>query len=306
MSGARPTIVVLGSLNMDLVVRVQRFPEPGETLLGGGFATFPGGKGANQAVAAARLGANARMLGCVGDDAYGRELVAGLRRDGVDASRVSSSSTAPTGVAVITVDARGENHIVVASGANATLDARAVESAHDAFDGARVFLAQLETPLAAVLAGARAARAAGAVAILNAAPAQELSDDALAAFDVLVVNEHEAALLAGRSAEPEALARELARRGPRAVVVTLGAAGALVLVEGRPERCAAFAVEVRDATAAGDAFVGALACALADRAPWSMALARASAAGALACTRPGAQPSLPNADELRDFLTPRV
>ncbi|MCC6406866.1 MAG: ribokinase [Planctomycetes bacterium] len=306
MNGERPTVVVLGSLNMDLVVRVERFPEPGETLLGGGFATFPGGKGANQAVAAARLGANVRMLGRVGDDAYGRELVAGLRRDDVDASRVSSSSAAPTGVAVITVDAHGENHIVVAAGANATLDARAIESASAAFEGARVFVAQLETPLDAVLAGARAARAAGAVAILNAAPAQELSADALAAFDVLVVNQSEAARLAGRRADPETLARELARRGPRAVVITLGAAGALALVDGRVERRAAFDVPVRDATAAGDAFVGALACSLAERVSWPTALARASAAGALACTRAGAQPSLPNAVELRDFLTPRV
>jgi ribokinase len=297
-----PTIVVLGSLNMDLVVRVERFPAPGETLLGGEFATFPGGKGANQAVAAARLGARVRMIGAVGDDAYGRELVALARQDGIDTTHVAARERTASGVALITVDARGENHIVVAPGANATLDASSVEHARGAFSGADAFATVLESPLEAVLAGARAARAAGATTWLNAAPARELSDDALACFDVLVVNETEAEALAGRGGEPDALARELARRGPRAVVVTLGARGALAWADERLERCAAFGVAVRDTTAAGDAFVGALVCARAAGRAWGGALREACAAGALACTRAGAQPSLPNAEALRDFL----
>ncbi|MCK6447362.1 MAG: ribokinase [Planctomycetes bacterium] len=308
MSDSRPRLVVLGSLNLDLVVTADRAPGPGETVLGAGFATHAGGKGANQAVAAARLGGSVRLIGAVGDDAHGRELLESARRADVEVEHVAVRAGVPTGVAAITVDARGENRIVVAPGANATVDPPTVERARAAFVGARAFLAQLETPLDAVLAGARHARAAGATTILNAAPARELSDDVLAAFDVLIVNRGEAELLAGAKqvGDVEALLHELSRRGPRTVVVTLGTAGSLVRSDGRVTRQAAFPIEACDTTAAGDAFVGAFAVAQASGAELAAALRRASAAGALACTRAGAQPSLPTRAELDAFLAVRA
>ncbi|WP_456476665.1 ribokinase [Oceanithermus sp.] len=293
----------MGSLNMDLWLAVGRHPKPGETIIGGDLQRFPGGKGANQAVAAARLGARVRMVGRVGADAYGTELKRVLGAEGIATAEVAEVE-APTGVALISVSEDGQNAIIVSPGANARLQPDDLDPA--LFANASVTVLQLETPLETVRRAAELGRAAGARVLLNAAPARELPDELLGALDVLVVNEFEAAQVAG-AAEPEspeaalALARELARRVP-VVVVTLGARG-LVWAGGAGEgHLSAFEVEPVDTTAAGDAFVGGLAAALAAGEPLEQALRFGSAAGALAATRPGAQPSLPRRAEVEGLL----
>ncbi|HGY10450.1 MAG TPA: ribokinase [Oceanithermus profundus] len=301
------SVLVVGSLNMDLVVAVERHPKPGETVIGGDLERFPGGKGANQAVAAARLGARVRMVGRVGLDEHGAELLRGLENEGIDALGVGRVGT-PTGVALISVDVQGQNAIVVSPGANARLQPDDLEP--ERFEGAEVVVLQLETPLETVHRAAELGRAAGARVLLNAAPARELPDELLGALDVLVVNEFEAAQVAG-AAEPEspeaalALARELARRVP-VVVVTLGARGLVWAGTEGEGHLPAFEVDPVDTTAAGDAFVGGLAAALAAGEPLERALDYGSAAGALAATRPGAQPSLPAADEVAGLLEDRA
>lgn len=306
-------IVVVGSLNVDLVVPVPRFPAAGETLLGGDYARHPGGKGANQAVAAARAGAPAtagarvRMLGRVGDDAFGAWLRQGLADDGVEADEVRSLAAIPTGVAFISVDEAARNCIIVSPGANARLTPDDLAPA--SFEGARVVLLQLEVPLATVQAAARSGRSAGALVVLNLAPAQALTRDALRDVDVLIVNEHEAALLLGDTGDgvrsaPERAVRRLAEIVPTAVV-TLGADGAGWCDGDESGVVPGFAVEAVDTTAAGDAFAGALAVRLAHGAPLAEAVRHANAAGALATTRPGAQPSLPTAAEIDAFLARR-
>lgn len=316
-------IVVVGSLNVDLVVPVPRFPAAGETLLGGDYARHPGGKGANQAVAAARAGARVHMLGRVGDDAFGAWLVRGLADDGIDTGGVRALDGVPTGVAFISVDEHAQNCIIVSPGANARLTPDDLAAA--AFEGARVVLLQLEVPLPTVLAAARLGRAAGARVVLNLAPAQALGSDALRDVDVLIVNEHEAALLLAERgddpngaatgatgdavrAAPERAARRLTELVPSAVV-TLGADGAAWADGDESGVVSGFAVEAVDTTAAGDAFAGALGAALAadDGAGVCVrdALRFACAAGALAVTRAGAQPSLPHASAIRAFLEER-
>jgi ribokinase len=297
-------IVVVGSLNMDLVLRVERLPQPGETVLGGAYETHPGGKGANQAVAAARLGGRVRMVGRVGEDAFGQSLKAGLAREGVDTTWIRESP-GPSGVAFILVDPRGQNQIAVAPGANARLTPG--DLPEEAFREARVLLLQLEVPLETVERAVALGREAGARVLLNAAPVQSLPPGVLHGVDLLLVNEVEAGQLAGASPprSPEeglALARRLRDLVPRArVVLTLGAQGAVWWGEGGGH-IPAFPVEAVDATAAGDAFAGALAVALAEGMKTEAALRFASAAGALAATRPGAQPSLPRRTEVNAFL----
>ncbi|WP_293169757.1 ribokinase [Oceanithermus sp.] len=296
-------VVVVGSLNMDLVVAVERHPKPGETIIGGDLQRFPGGKGANQAVAAARLGARVRMVGRVGADAYGAELKRVLGAEGIATAEVAEVE-APTGVALISVSEDGQNAIIVSPGANARLQPDDLNPA--LFANASVVVLQLETPLETVRRAAELGREAGARVLLNAAPARGLPDELLGALDVLVVNEFEAAQVAG-AAEPEspeaalALARELARRVP-VVVVTLGARGLVWAGGGGEGHLPAFEVEPVDTTAAGDAFVGGLAAALAAGEPLEQALRFGSAAGALAATRPGAQPSLPRRAEVEGLL----
>ncbi|MET4614232.1 ribokinase [Rhodococcus sp. PvR044] len=269
-----PRITVLGSINMDLVTTAPRLPAPGETVLGHGFSTGPGGKGSNQAIAAARAGAEVRFLGAVGDDAFAPELRAALVGAGVDTSLLREAE-GPSGVAVISVDDSGENSIVVVSGANAALR-EPTDAELGAIADADLLLSQLELPLAAVTAGARHARANGTTVILNPSPAAQLPDELMACVDVLVVNETEAAQLG---------AATLARVPD--VVTTLGARGATLRGAGGLRlRSEPPAVEVVDTTGAGDAFAGTLA------ASWHLgrkvALARACAAGALATTRAGA------------------
>jgi ribokinase len=301
-------VVVLGSINMDLVVRAPRFPAPGETLLGSGFQAHPGGKGANQAVAAARLFEGQRgavaLVGRLGTDSHGRQLRALLQAEGVDVGAVGEEPDAQTGVAAITVSDAGENQIVVAPGANARLTAALVEAEAQRFARADVALAQLEVPDEAVAAAARLARERGLRFVLNAAPARQLDAALLEAVDVLVVNAGEASLLCGSvGAEPLELAGHLLARGPRAVALTLGANGALWLDAEGALACPAPRVSVVDTTGAGDAFAGALAHALAQRLPRETTLRRACCGGGLAVTRAGAIPSLPRARELEILLS---
>ncbi|WP_127128483.1 ribokinase [Georgenia sp. SYP-B2076] len=294
-------VVVVGSANVDLVVDVPRHPGPGETILGGELVRSPGGKGANQAVAAARAGgADTTFLGALGRDDAAELLLASLERAGVHTDLVARPH-AGTGTALISVTADGENAIIVAPGANSllTVDDRAAARLAQA----DVVLAQLEVPLETVLAAARARRR-GAVFALNAAPSRDLPADVWAEVDLLIVNEHEAADLArttgGEQSAAEApteLAMALLARVP-AVVITLGAAGALVAERGAdPVTVPAPRVTPVDTTGAGDTFCGVLAAALAHGEPLAVAARRAAAAGALAVTRPGAQAAVPTADE---------
>lgn len=293
---------------MDYTVETERLPTPGATVLGAALRTAFGGKGANQAVAAARLGAEVRMAARLGADAAGEALLSALLRAGVDTGAVARDPRAPTGVALIVVDRAGQNLIAVAPGANGRLSPRDITPALADLTPADVVLAQLEVPIAAVLAAFRAARRSGAATLLNAAPA--LPASALAALlrltTVLVVNEGEAAALAGAPVEGWSAARAAAgallHLGPTLVVVTRGAAGALALTAGDEIVQPAFAVRAVDATAAGDAFCGALATWY-GRVPLAEALALAAAAGALATTRRGAQPSLPTARAVRRLVS---
>ena len=276
----------------------------GETVLGGTFLTAGGGKGANQAVAAARMGARVDLIGCVGEDAHGRQMRAALRADGVGLRGVRRVPQ-PTGVAIILVERGGQNVIAVASGANACLSTLDVQHAAGRLGRADTVVAQLEVPLEAVRAAGSAARRAGALFVLNAAPARTDVGELLPLVDVLVVNETELAAISGGAVETggeASAAREVLARGPRAVVVTLGARGSVVADANGTAEVPAFPVAAVDATAAGDAFVGALAAHLRGLASLSEAARYASAAGALACTRAGAQPSLPTASEVEQLL----
>lgn len=295
------TVLVAGSANLDLVVRAPRVPAPGETLLGREFARYPGGKGANQAVAAARAGAvPTHMLLALGEDANAQPLEQSLRQAGVDCTLVRSAQ--PTGVALICVADDGENAIIVAPGANATLAAGDLP----ALDGVGCLLLQLESPPDAVLAWAKAARAAGVRTVLNAAPAPAggLPDALLAALDVLVVNEGELSAVAGaRGVDADAgIDAQLAATGVACTVVTLGALGACARDAQGWHLQPGFPVEPVDTTGAGDTFCGVLAAGLARGDALDATLRRACAASALACTRPGAQTGVPHAQDVDALL----
>ncbi|MCC6320536.1 MAG: ribokinase [Phycisphaerales bacterium] len=308
-------VCVLGSLNMDLIVQTPRLPTPGETLLGGEFLTLPGGKGANQAVAAARAGGSVSLIGAVGDDDYGRRMVGVVGSEGVDTSgiRRRGAGSSPTGIAVITVATeQGENTIVVAGGANQTLTPAEIEDSPTKVRSAAVLLMQLESPVDAVLAAAQIAKhgEAGTTTILNAAPAQRLPTTLLERIDCLLVNRSEAAALTERpeSSEPAELANATLDLGPRTVVLTLGSRGAMALARTGNSvitwYAPAFRVEPIDTVAAGDAFAGTLAAVLAAGRTGSLgeALTLASAAGALATTKRGAIPSLPSLAEINRLV----
>ncbi len=293
-----PSICVVGSLNRDLVIRTPRLPQAGETLLGGPFATFSGGKGANQAVGAARLRASVAMLGCVGADGNGAALIAEIGESGVDVSGVAKIEGVPTGVGLITIEEGGESTIVVAEGANARLTAEDVQV--DAVASAQWLIVQLETPLATVAAAIAHARAHGTLVALNAAPAAPLPAAIVEQVDLLIVNQTEAQTLAGGTAgaDPEDLLARLLRLGPPTVVITLGSEGALAGNAAGTLRQAALNVESVDAVAAGDAFVAALVVALGEGQELQPALRFACAAGGLATTKAGAMPSLPTRSEV--------
>ncbi|MEU6158372.1 ribokinase [Streptomyces sp. NPDC047130] len=294
-------LVVVGSANADLVIGVERRPAAGETVLGSDLAVHPGGKGANQAVAAARLGARTALVARVGDDPHGRLLLESLSGAGVDTSAVAAGG-APTGVALITVDPSGDNSIVVSPGANWRLtpeDARA--AAERVLRSAPVVSAQLETPLETVTEVVRLL-APGTRFVLNPSPPRELPAGLLAACDPLIVNEHEARVIAGASAlgdTPEEWAAALLALGPRSVVITLGAEGAVTAEAGaEPVRVPSVRVDAVDTTGAGDAFTAALAWRLGLGEPLPAAAGYAARVGAAAVTKEGAQASYPTAEEV--------
>lgn len=290
-------VVVLGSANLDVVLRVAILPQPGETVLVQGTEQHPGGKGLNQAVAAARAGARTAMIAGVGQDEAAEVLLGTLHEASIDASAVCRAA-GRSGVATILVQQSGENAIAVDPGANGTLTSLDPAGERTVAQG-KVLVAQLEVPLAVVVEAARLARASGRTVILNAAPAQPLEASVLALVDVLVVNEHEALTLAGRqNGDPLDAARRVAEAGCD-VVVTLGAAGAaLVRRDGRVTSAPGLPASVVDTTAAGDTFLGVLAAALAADAPVEDGLRRAVAAGALAVEVAGAVPSIPTRDDV--------
>ena len=282
-------VVVFGSINVDLVARVPRLPAPGETIAGSSLATLPGGKGANQALAARHAGAAVTLVGAVGRDGFAAVALANLAAAGVDLTHVAAADT-PTGVALVNVDDRGENVITVVPGANARVRADEVADALLAPGG--TLLMQLEVPLAEVVALAHRAHARGTTVVLNAAPALAVPAALLGDLDVLVVNEHEAATCAKAWRLPESPTGFVAAATERfgvAVVLTMGARGALTQVGGDVVRVAPPAIEVVDTTGAGDAFTGALAAALDRGSGLATALAEGVRAGADACTHAGAQ-----------------
>lgn len=299
-------VIVLGSLNMDLVVRVGHIPRPGETVLGRDFVTVPGGKGANQAAAAARLGVPVEMVGRVGTDAFGEAMLANLRSQGVGTSYVRRDPAAPSGIALITVDERGENAIVVAPGANGQVSREDVEGARELLRRARFLVMQFEIPLPTVRAAIHWASQWGVRVILNPAPAQAVSPDFLRGVYCLVANETEAEILTGfaiRSLEAAAQAGQALRRfGVPVAIITLGAEGAMLSTEEGDLHVPARKVEVVDTTAAGDAFIGGLVAALCKERPWPEAVRYATCAGTLATTVLGAQTSLPDAARLEAFF----
>ena len=291
-------VVVLGSVNMDLVLRCARLPVAGETVHGGDLATWPGGKGANQAVAAARLGARVSFVGCAGDDAFGATASAALRAEGIDVQHLRRVAGMPTGLALITVDDAGQNSIVLSSGANRTLGVNEVEAARALIESAGMLVCQLEVPLAAVQHAIGIAHAAGVRVLLNPAPGAALPPSLLAQVDVLVANEGEAALLEPQSLRSSNAAQALRALGSRSVVVTLGERGVLAADEGGAWSAPAVAARAVDTTGAGDTFVGALAAALVDGQSFAEALQFAQRAASISVTRAGAMPSMPRRSEL--------
>ncbi|MCX7513342.1 ribokinase [Frateuria sp. STR12] len=290
-------IAVVGSINMDLVTQATRFPQPGETLLGEDFVTVPGGKGANQAVAAARLGATVTLIGALGRDGFGDQLHAGLRHEGVDLAHLRRLDDQASGTASITV-AGGENQIVVVPAANAGLMPAHVEAARDAIARADVVLVQMEIPLETVDATLRLGQQLGVPVIFNPAPARPLPAEWLARARYVTPNQHELAVLLG--ADPAEDFRTLMRRAPGPVVLTRGGEGAWYREQGEPRHQRGFAVEAIDSTGAGDTFNAALAVFLHEG--LAAAVRKACAAAALSVTRLGAQRGMPRAGELDAFL----
>jgi ribokinase len=299
-------IAVVGSLNMDLVTTVPRAPGPGETVMGRTLAVVPGGKGANQAVACARLGGQVAMIGRVGADEFGEQLRQALVADGVSVEHVVTEPTATTGTAVILVDDSAQNRIVIIPGANAMLRPAYIESAAKLITTAALLVVQLEIPIPTVECAIAQAAGAGVPVMLNPAPAQELPADIWPRVDYLIPNAGEATLLTGIDvtdlASATLAARKLLERGVRNVLITLGADGVLVCDDTGTHHHAAIPVQAIDTTAAGDSFVGALAAALVNGFELDSAVKFATAAAALSVTRAGAQTSIPHRKEVLEFV----
>ncbi|MES2068713.1 MAG: ribokinase [Pseudomonadota bacterium] len=310
----KPRIAVVGSVNMDLVFRTPRMPAVGETLSGHEFRQIPGGKGANQAVAAARQGAAVAFIGRIGDDGFGQYSLRCLANDGIDVSNLSAVVDVATGVAGIIVTDAGDNSIVLAAGANASLSAADVEAAQSAISSAQLLVCQLETPLATVTRAIQLARQHGVKVILNPAPVQALSDDLLAQVDYLVVNETEASQLSGIQVSDQDSAQrasaKLLQRGAAVVLLTMGEHGVCVTDAsngGSPSQfIPAIKVEVVDTTAAGDTFVGAFAVGIAKGLDLIAASTEAQYTAALAVTKLGAQTSIPLRSEVEQFMCSRA
>ena len=297
-------VFAVGSINQDFVLAVERRPEPGETVTNAELTLLPGGKGANAAIAAARLGAEVSMLGRVGEDAFGAELIKNLRENGVDVEYVRATPDAPTGSAFITVTPDGENAIVVSPGANRSFGPDEVEEAAENLRESSVLVAQLEVPAEAVERAAKIATQSGGRFVFNLAPAREVRESLLRLSDPLVVNETEARFLLGEDApDPEGLAAKLLNLGSASTVLTLGASGAVLASGGTTRQFPAPKIEAVDTTGAGDAFVGALAARLAGGASLEEAVPYAVLAGAAAVAKAGAQGSLPT-PEVVEKLAP--
>jgi len=294
-------ILVVGSINMDLVVRVPHSPLPGETVLGGDFETFPGGKGANQAVAAARMGGDVTMVGRVGQDDFGNTLIKALVDDQIRTTHVIKDPHEATGIAMISVAANGENSIVVASGANYEVSIQDINKTRELMREAEILLLQLECPLEAVTAAVDLARAYEVPVVLNPAPAQPLSQAILSQVAYLTPNESELKILSGEEDADQAV-KKLLSWGVKNLVVTLGAQGVRLISGEMDKHLPAYEITAVDTTAAGDAFNGALAVGLAEGLSLLEAVKYGMAAGALSTTKRGAQPSLPKREEVEDFL----
>ncbi len=309
-AGSKPRIVVVGSINMDLVARMLRLPKPGETVTGESFQTIPGGKGANQAVAAARLGAEVSMIARVGDDAFGETLRNQLMVDGVDCSQIRSTKDCSSGVAMIGVEASGANSIIVIPGANGRLSVEDVRSSRSSIESARALVVQLETPLETVAAAIEISQKQGILTILDPAPAptqQEGLPQQLMSVDVISPNQTEAEALTGIAVRDwdsgKRAAKELRRRGARNVVLKMGELGALVYdLQDSFHTVSALPAEVVDTTAAGDAFTAGMAIGLCEGLSLIEATRWGVAAGTLACTQFGAQPAMPTRSELEQSL----
>ncbi len=299
-------LVVLGSVNADHVLQVPSFPRPGETLHGRNYQVIPGGKGANQAVAAARLGGDTAFIACVGDDSFGVNIRSSFQQDGIEINAVSIESNTPTGIAMIQVADSGENSICISAEANALLTASKVEPHGKAIEKADYLLMQLETPLEGIEYAAKLAKEAKTNVILNPAPARALSDSLLACVDVITPNETEAEVLTGITVSDDSSAQEAAQalhhKGIEIVMITLGSQGVWLSVNGRGERIAGFSVEALDTTAAGDTFNGAFVTGLMSGKSLEDAIVFAHAAAAISVTRFGAQTSIPSLNEVNEFL----
>lgn len=307
----KPNIVVVGSINMDLVIRAAHLPAPGETIAGSGFRTIPGGKGANQAVAAARLGAEVHFIGSIGGDDFGTRLSKGLAGDGIDLTHLSILQDESTGVAVIILDAKGQNSIVLSSGANGRVTPEQVQAGAETIAGAQMLVCQLETPLPAVTRAVDIAHDRGVPVILNPAPAVPLDRGLLGKVNYLIPNETEASLLSGVQVVDGETARVAAHRlvdgGAEHVLITLGDKGVVsVLKDGTVLSMPAITVPVVDTTGAGDTFVGSLAMELASGTPIREAIEYAQYAAALKVTKLGAQTSIPRREEVRRFIRGRM
>lgn len=302
----KPRIVVIGSINMDLVVRTRTIPQPGETVSGHSFSTIPGGKGANQAVAAARAGGNVAMIGRVGNDDFGQRLLCNLQGNGVDVSAIMVTEGVSTGVAMISVDDQGENAICVAPGANAKVCPTDVADQMELLGRADAIIMQMEIPQETVVYTIRQAHRLGKPVILNPAPAPLEPDSALYESDVLIPNQNESSRLCGEAVTDITTAKlagaALINRGIKNVVITLGRRGAVAITTAGTYECSPFNVKVVDTTGAGDAFCGAFAVHFARTGDLGHALRYAVAAGALACTRFGAQPSMPHEEAILTLL----
>ena len=302
-------IVVIGSANTDMILKVPRIPKSGETLLGGTFSTAAGGKGANQAVAAARAGGEVTFIARVGKDMFGKMVIEGFKRDGINVDHVHITKNTPSGVAVIFVDERGENSIGVASGANSCLLPEDIIEAKGVIESADILLMQLETPIETVEVAATIAHAQGIPVILNPAPAQKLPESLFPLISVLTPNERETAYLTGMQMniedfETASLAGEiLQKKGIETVILTLGSRGAVLVGPDKSLHMPTYQVKAVDTTAAGDVFNGALAVRLAEKASLSEAVQFANAAATLSVTKLGAQPSAPMRREIEQFLT---
>lgn len=300
MEGKR--ILVVGSSNTDMVIKTQSFPGPGETILGGKFLMNAGGKGANQAVAAARSGGQVTFVGKIGDDIFGKQAVLQLKEEGINVDFVSVDPENPSGVALITVDSKGENSIVVAPGSNGTLSAGDFDKAKKVLDETEFVLMQLEIPIPTVEYIAAAAASKQKKVVLNPAPAARLSNELLKSIYILTPNETEAELLTGIKVTDEQSALKAARylhdKGVEIVIITMGAAGAFLLAEGNHEIISAPKVEPVDTTAAGDTFNGALVVALSEGKTIRESIAFANKVAAISVTRIGAQSSVPYRHEI--------